>query len=141
MSAVMQPSFLAAGKDYRAIIPRIVHFPGEAPHTSQQCININILDDEEFEGEKPESFSLSLSVNDIAVVVRTSSATVFIVDDETDGGTLHFRAFSGFSVGFHIDEKFTIFNLITKNLFPGWNWEYCTHGVVKHILLISACLL
>ena len=78
--------FLAAGKDYRAIIPRIVHFPGEAPHTSLQCITVNILDDEEFEGEKPESFSLSLSVNDIAVVVSTSSATVFIVDDETDGG-------------------------------------------------------
>ena len=86
MSAVMQPSFLAAGKDYRAIIPRIVHFPGEAPHTSLQCITINILDDEEFEGEKPESIFLSLSVNDIAVVVRTSSATVFIVDDDTDGG-------------------------------------------------------
>ena len=86
MPAVMQPLFLIAGKDYRAIIPRIVHFPGEAPHTSLQCITINILDDEEFEGEKPESISLSLSVNDIAVVVSTSSATVFIVDDETDGG-------------------------------------------------------
>ena len=40
------------------------------------------MDDEEFEGEQPESFSLSLSVQDIAVVVNTSSATVFIVDDE-----------------------------------------------------------
>ena len=77
---------MMAGKDYRAIIPRIVHFPGEAPHMSLQCIAINILDDEEFEGEKPESISFSLSVNDIAVVVRTSSATVFIMDDETDGG-------------------------------------------------------
>ena len=86
MSAVMQPLFLAAGQDYRAFTPRIVHFPGEEPHTSLQCITINILDDEEFEGEKPESFSLSLSVNDIAVVVSMSSATVFIVDDETDGG-------------------------------------------------------
>jgi len=86
MSAVMQPLFLAAGKDYRAIIPRIVHFPGEVPHISLQCITITVLDDEEFEGEKPESFSLSLSVNDIAVVVHTSSATVFIMDDETDGG-------------------------------------------------------
>ena len=40
------------------------------------------MDDEEVEGEKPESFSLSLSVYDIAVVVNTSSATVFIMDDE-----------------------------------------------------------
>ena len=56
-------------------------------HTSLQCITIKILDDEEFEGEKPESFSLSLSVYNIAVVVNTSSATVFIVDDESDGGT------------------------------------------------------
>ena len=78
--------FPAAAKDYRAIVPRIVHFPGEAPDTSRQCITIDILDDEEFEGEKPESLSLSLSVQDIAVVVSTSSATVFIVDDETDGG-------------------------------------------------------
>ena len=82
MSGVMQPSFLAAGKDYRAIVPRIVHFPGEGPDTSRQCITINIMDDEEFEGEQPESFSLSLSVYDIAVVVSTSSATVFIMDDE-----------------------------------------------------------
>ena len=44
------------------------------------------MNDVEFEGEKPETFSLSLSVNDIAVVVSTSSATVFIMDDETDGG-------------------------------------------------------
>ena len=82
MSGVMQSSFLAAGKDYRAIIPHIVHFPGEAPDTSRQCITINILDDKEFEGEKPEYFSLSLSVYDIAIVVSTSSATVFIMDDE-----------------------------------------------------------
>ena len=79
--------FLAAGQDYCEVSPRIVHFPGEAPHTSLQCITIKILDDEEFEGEKPESFSLSLSVYNIAVVVNTSSATVFIVDDESDGGT------------------------------------------------------
>ena len=46
----------------------------------------NILDDEEFEGEIPESFSLNLSVQDIAVVVSTSSATVFITDDESDEG-------------------------------------------------------
>ena len=78
--------FLAADKDYREVVPHIVHFPGEAPDTSSQCITINILDDEEVEGGKPEYFSLSLSVYDIAVVVSTSSATVFIVDDESDGG-------------------------------------------------------
>ena len=81
-SCVRTNLFLAAGKDYHAIIPRIVHFPGEAPDTSRQCITVNIIDDEEVEGEKPESFSLSLSVYDIAVVVSTSSATVFIMDDE-----------------------------------------------------------
>ena len=54
------------------------------------------MDDEEVEGEKPESFSLSLSVYDIAVVVNTSSATVFIMDDED--GTWEFTVFCCFLV-------------------------------------------
>ena len=55
--------FPAAVQDYHEVSPRIVHFPGEAPHTSMQCITINILDDEEFKGQETwVLFSQSLCV-------------------------------------------------------------------------------
>ena len=74
-----------AGQDYREITPRIAHFPLSTRNTSMLCFAINILDDEESEGSQPESFLLSLSVFDVAVVVNQASATVYIMDDDDDG--------------------------------------------------------
>ena len=74
-----------AGHDYREVMPRIVHFHGETPNTLTQCVTIDILNDEEFEGGQAESFALSLSVYDVAVMVSPGFATVSILDDEERG--------------------------------------------------------
>ena len=44
-------------------------------------------------------------------------------------------SFSGFSVGFHINEKFTILNLMTENPFPDWNLEYHTRVLLSTFYL------
>ena len=49
---------------------------------SMWCFPINILDDEVIEGSQPESFVLSLSIFDVAMVISQNSATVYILDDE-----------------------------------------------------------
>jgi len=72
-----------AGQDYREITPRIAYFPPSSRGilNSSLCFTIDILDDEENEGSRPESFVLSLSVFDVAVVVNQDSAVVYILDD------------------------------------------------------------
>ena len=56
----------------------------QTPHRSVSLSTFSMM--RRLREGNPEYFSLSLSVYDIAVVVSTSSATVFIVDDESDGG-------------------------------------------------------
>ena len=63
-------------------MPHVVHFHGE---TVTRCVAIDILNDEEFEDGQPESFTLSLSVYDVAVMVSPGFAKVYILDDEERG--------------------------------------------------------
>ena len=45
------------------------------------CITLQIIDDQDYEGELPESFVISLSISDAAVIMNQASATVFILDE------------------------------------------------------------
>ena len=45
------------------------------------CVTLQIIDDQDYEGELPESFVISLSISDAAVIMNQASATVSILDE------------------------------------------------------------
>ena len=80
---VQTVSIPTAGEDYFEVTPQIVQFPISFERAEGRwCVTLQIIDDLDYEGELPESFVISLSVSDAAVIMNQASATVSILDDE-----------------------------------------------------------
>ena len=72
-----------AGEDYIEVTPQIMQFPTSFERAEGRwCVTLQIIDDQDYEGELPESFVISLSISDAAVIMNQASATVSILDDE-----------------------------------------------------------
>ena len=80
---VQTSSIPTAGEDYLEVTPQIVQFPISFERAEGRwCVTLQIIDDLDYEGELPESFVISLSVSDAAVIMNQASTTVSILDDE-----------------------------------------------------------
>ena len=72
-----------AGEDYFEVTPQIMQFPISFERAEARwCVTLQIIDDQDYEGELPESFVISLSISDAAVIMNQASATVSVLDDE-----------------------------------------------------------
>ena len=80
---VQTPSIPIAGEDYFEVTPQIMQFPISFERAEGRwCVTLQIIDDQDYEGQLPDSFVVSLSVSDAAVILNQASATVSILDDE-----------------------------------------------------------
>ena len=84
MLIFVQLSFISiAGEDYVEVTPQIMQFPISFERAEGRwCVTLQIIDDQDYEGELPESFVISLSISDAAVIMNQASATVSILDDD-----------------------------------------------------------
>ena len=82
----MTPGIAGPG-DYTEVVSRQLSFqPGE----SEQCTAINVTDDVILEDS--ETFSVQLNTTDQAVLFNFSSATVTILDNDSESGSISYQS-------------------------------------------------
>ena len=80
---------IAGPRDYTEVVSRQLSFqPGE----TEQCTAINVTDDVILEDS--ETFSVQLNTTDRAVLFNSSSATVTILDNDSESGSILLIAFT-----------------------------------------------
>ena len=85
VSSSVTPGVVGPG-DYTEVVSWQLSFqPGE----SEQCTAINVTDDVILEDS--ETFSVQLNTTDQAVLFNSSSATVTILDNDSESGSISYQ--------------------------------------------------